>query len=50
MIPDFNIITEESFVIESLKNRLVSLRITDELGTTSDEAEICFNYEFRVCR
>ncbi|GHM58119.1 MAG: late control protein D [Candidatus Mesenet longicola] len=45
MTPDFNIVTEESFVIESLKNRLISLRITDELGTTSDEAEICFNYE-----
>ncbi|WP_339047998.1 phage late control D family protein [Candidatus Mesenet endosymbiont of Phosphuga atrata] len=45
MIPDFNIITGESFVIENLKNRLISLRITDELGTTSDEAEICFNYE-----
>ncbi|GHM58170.1 MAG: late control protein D [Candidatus Mesenet longicola] len=45
MTPDFNIITEEGFVIENLKDRLISLRITDELGTTSDEAEICFNYE-----
>ncbi|XGA08481.1 MAG: contractile injection system protein, VgrG/Pvc8 family [Wolbachia endosymbiont of Xenopsylla cheopis] len=45
MIPDFNIITGESFVIENLKNRLISLRITDESGTMSDEAEICFHYE-----
>jgi len=45
MTPDFNIVTEESFVVEDLKNRLISLRFTDEPGTTSDEAEMCFNYE-----
>lgn len=45
MTPDFNIVAEEGFIIEDLKNRLISLRITDEPGNTSDEAEICFNYK-----
>lgn len=44
MTPDFNIIAENNSVTEAFKKSLISLRITDESGTTSDEAEIHINY------
>ncbi len=44
MIPDFDIIAEGNPIIETLKNSLISLRVTDESGTTSDEAEIHIDY------
>lgn len=44
MRPDFNIIAESNSVTEALRSSLISLHITDESGTTSDEAEICLEY------
>ncbi|APR98591.1 phage late control D family protein [Wolbachia endosymbiont of Folsomia candida] len=44
MTPDFDIIAEGNQVTEALKKSLISLRITDESGTTSDEAEIHIDY------
>ncbi|APR97830.1 phage late control D family protein [Wolbachia endosymbiont of Folsomia candida] len=44
MKPDFDIIAEDNSVTEALKKSLISLRLTDESGTTSDEAEIHINY------
>lgn len=41
MKPDFNIIAENNSV---LRSSVISLHITDESGTMSDEAEICFEY------
>ncbi|MGL9779573.1 MAG: phage late control D family protein [Wolbachia sp.] len=44
MKPDFNIIAESNSITEDLRSSLISLHITDESGTMSDEAEICFEY------
>ncbi|WP_339048231.1 hypothetical protein [Candidatus Mesenet endosymbiont of Phosphuga atrata] len=44
MTPDFYITAEDISTTESIKSSLISLHITDELGTTSDEAEICLDY------
>ncbi|GFR05490.1 phage tail protein [Trichonephila clavata] len=44
MKPDFNIIAENNSITEALRSSLISLHITDESGTTSDEAEICLEY------
>ncbi|WP_265021284.1 phage late control D family protein [Wolbachia endosymbiont (group A) of Icerya purchasi] len=41
MRPDFNLIAENNSI---LRSSLISLRITDESGTMSDEAEICFEH------
>ncbi|MDG7057418.1 MAG: phage tail protein [Wolbachia endosymbiont of Penenirmus auritus] len=44
MRPDFNITAEDNFVTEALRSSLISLLIIDGPGTTSDEAEICFEH------
>ncbi|WP_341808426.1 contractile injection system protein, VgrG/Pvc8 family [Wolbachia endosymbiont (group E) of Neria commutata] len=44
MTPDFDIIAEGNSVTEALKRSLISLHVTDGSGTTSDEAEICIDY------
>ena len=44
MTPDFDIIADGNQVTEALKKSLISLHITDESGTMSDEAEIYIDY------
>ena len=45
MRPDFSIIAENNSITETLRSSLISLRITDESGTASNEVEICLKYE-----
>lgn len=43
MTPDFNIWAEGNLITGLIKQRLISLRITDEAGITSDSVEICLD-------
>jgi phage protein D len=43
MTPDFNIWAEGNLITDLIKQRLISLRITDEAGITSDSVEICLD-------
>ena len=43
MTPDFNLWVEGQMITGSIRNRLVSLRITDEAGITSDTVEVCLD-------
>ncbi len=43
MTPDFNIWAEGNLITSLIKQRLISLRITDEASITSDRVEICLD-------
>ena len=43
MTPDFNLWVEGQMITELIRNRLVSIRVTDEVGITSDTVEICLD-------
>ena len=43
MKPDFNIWAQGNLITGLIKQRLISLRITDEAGITSDSVEICLD-------
>lgn len=43
MTPDFNIWAQGNLITGLIKQRLISLRITDEAGITSDSVEICLD-------
>lgn len=43
MTPDFNIWAQGALITGLIKQRLISLRITDEAGITSDSIEICLD-------
>ena len=43
MTPDFNLWVEGQMITGLIRNRLVSIRITDEAGITSDTVEICLD-------
>ena len=43
MTPDFNIWAEGNLITGLIKQRLISLRITDEAGINSDSVEICLD-------
>ncbi|PPE03090.1 Phage late control D protein (GPD) [Holospora curviuscula] len=42
-LPDFNIWAQGNLITGLIKQRLISLRITDEAGITSDSVEICLD-------
>lgn len=43
MTPDFNLWVEGQMITGLIRNRLVSIRITDEAGITSDTVEVCLD-------
>ncbi len=43
MTPDFNLWVEGQMITGLIRNRLVSIRITDEAGITSDTVETCLD-------
>jgi len=43
MTPDFNLWVEGQMITGLIRNRLVSIRVTDEVGITSDTVEICLD-------